>query len=362
MTRRRGFTLIELLVVIAIIGILAAMLFPVFARARESARKTQCLANVKNIATAINMYLVDWDKFFPLAVDRGAAEWFRNWALNDRPTPRTEAQVPPWPFVCNHVRQANPYLREPVILDDYVKNRDVWKCPSARLMNGARCIVPAGRDGLWYNGFADHPNWYTDWTVAPCYVCWPTGWGGDITDGFLQGMATVQNSEAGLGGRTTAGVFMAGVGINDNMHWDSPSRVNDSARYISCGDVGGAYNLWSATLAAYPDMCLGMNTCGLTGSSYCPEACIADWTNCSWSRDCGLDESHKLQFIRDAAYRKTKARHLGGVNIGFLDGHAKWFMADVLITGQQPFPNAQFEGGMCACWPGNGEFAASGPI
>jgi len=53
MSRRRGFTLIELLVVIAIIGILAAMLFPVFARARESARKVQCLANVKNLALAM---------------------------------------------------------------------------------------------------------------------------------------------------------------------------------------------------------------------------------------------------------------------------------------------------------------------
>ena len=49
MSKRHGFTLIELLVVIAIIAILAAMLFPVFARARESARKIQCLSNVKNI-------------------------------------------------------------------------------------------------------------------------------------------------------------------------------------------------------------------------------------------------------------------------------------------------------------------------
>ncbi len=59
MTRRRGFTLIELLVVIAIIAILAAILFPVFARAREKARQTSCLSNVKQIMLAEIMYEQD---------------------------------------------------------------------------------------------------------------------------------------------------------------------------------------------------------------------------------------------------------------------------------------------------------------
>ncbi|MCW5934328.1 MAG: DUF1559 domain-containing protein [Fimbriimonadia bacterium] len=63
--KRRGFTLIELLVVIAIIAILAAILFPVFAQAREKARQTQCLSNQKQIAPAVMMYLNDYDEFFP---------------------------------------------------------------------------------------------------------------------------------------------------------------------------------------------------------------------------------------------------------------------------------------------------------
>src|SRR5260370_6629248 len=62
---RRGFTLIELLVVIAIIAILAAILFPVFARAREQARKTTCLSNMKQIGLSLGMYLQDNDEVFP---------------------------------------------------------------------------------------------------------------------------------------------------------------------------------------------------------------------------------------------------------------------------------------------------------
>ena len=62
--KKSGFTLIELLVVIAIIAILAAILFPVFARAREAARKTSCLSNLKQIALATQMYAQDYDETY----------------------------------------------------------------------------------------------------------------------------------------------------------------------------------------------------------------------------------------------------------------------------------------------------------
>jgi len=71
---RKGFTLIELLVVIAIIAILAAVLFPVFAKAREKARQTSCLSNMKQIVLAFQMYVQDYDELSPLNMDYSTPE------------------------------------------------------------------------------------------------------------------------------------------------------------------------------------------------------------------------------------------------------------------------------------------------
>jgi prepilin-type N-terminal cleavage/methylation domain-containing protein/prepilin-type processing-associated H-X9-DG protein len=77
---RRGFTLIELLVVIAIIAILAAILFPVFARAREKARQTSCLSNVKQLSLGLLMYVQDYDELFGMGGGyqsvRPCADWW----------------------------------------------------------------------------------------------------------------------------------------------------------------------------------------------------------------------------------------------------------------------------------------------
>ena len=73
MARRSGFTLIELLVVIAIIAILAAILFPVFARARESARRTSCISNLKQLALGTMMYAQDYDETYPMSYQDAVA-------------------------------------------------------------------------------------------------------------------------------------------------------------------------------------------------------------------------------------------------------------------------------------------------
>jgi len=119
---RRGFTLIELLVVIAIIAILAAILFPVFAQARESARKIQCLSNGRNWATAVKMYVNDNEERFPLAIYRS-----RNQAGQE----------------CEYTMMT--------AVEPYIKNRDTLKCPSdpqpLNFHEGARGLPGVGAPG-----------------------------------------------------------------------------------------------------------------------------------------------------------------------------------------------------------------------
>jgi prepilin-type N-terminal cleavage/methylation domain-containing protein/prepilin-type processing-associated H-X9-DG protein len=101
MTRRRGFTLIELLVVIAIIAILAAILFPVFAQAREAARKASCQSNLKQISLALSMYTQDYDEMLASA--------------NINPVGLPDGRAFTWDWV----------------VQPYVKNSGIFKCPSS---------------------------------------------------------------------------------------------------------------------------------------------------------------------------------------------------------------------------------------
>jgi prepilin-type N-terminal cleavage/methylation domain-containing protein/prepilin-type processing-associated H-X9-DG protein len=111
MRTRRGFTLIELLVVIAIIAILAAILFPVFAQARDQARKSTSLSNMKQIGLALQMYLHDYDETFFFT--RETAQW-QGYRIDPE-----------------ELEEMTIYR----VLAPYVKNRDVWFSPSDRLSN-----------------------------------------------------------------------------------------------------------------------------------------------------------------------------------------------------------------------------------
>jgi len=295
-SRRKGFTLIELLVVIAIIGILAAMVFPVFARARESARKAVCLSNVKNIALAFQMYLADNNDTLPPAEHRQEVMDFFNQATGSCGC-KADA--------CNFVNLANPYLTWPVILDEYVKNRDVWRCPSAQVQGGASFIVP---DPNWFSYMERHDGEFGHAGgdgLGPCATAWPAGWGGSVTDSLLQGQLASDADKA----------FAQSIGVCLNYGLKLAS-VQDPVSFAVCGDAGVNTSLWSPALVAFPDWC----------KLICSN-CAADWEN-----DPEAAANHNADYHAFTGSRSTYTRHLGGTNVGFLDGHAASWNSEKLLV------------------------------
>jgi prepilin-type processing-associated H-X9-DG protein len=115
--------LIELLVVVAVIAVLAALLFPVFTKARERARQTHCVNNMRQIASGISVYLVDWDQRYPYARDSSAAYY------------NSGVVAPAWYDV----------------LAPYLSTRELLRCPSdvGEVHPGQRYVFPAGMPPFW---------------------------------------------------------------------------------------------------------------------------------------------------------------------------------------------------------------------
>src|SRR5579883_967287 len=143
----RGFTLIELLVVIAIIAILAAILFPVFAQAREKARQTACLSNEKQIALAFIMYAQDYDEtvapivncYWNPATHPGGSSFPNVNAGPGEPAPFCGQDTHSW------VEAITPYIKTALY-----GTTTVWKCPSLeqdylQTLNGTD-LIPGYQD------------------------------------------------------------------------------------------------------------------------------------------------------------------------------------------------------------------------
>jgi len=229
LSRKKGFTLIELLVVIAIIAILAAILFPVFAQAREKARQTTCLSNSKQIGTAVQMYMSDYDETLPLS-------W---------------GNQPPWGWTnCEYGIQTalQPYTKSPTV-------EDLQKA-----------VTAAGGD---FNAISKKMR-------NTCYFC-PS-----------------QSYRAGSDFQSS--VFMANsFALNENI----------------CG-YGPNLN-WYGTATPIPR----------SGSAAMAE--INDVAGCMFAQEKGPEQwagvgTHNWWVIMTAKY----ARHSDGLNIVYVDGHAKY--------------------------------------
>lgn len=127
-----GFTLIELLVVIAIIAILAAILFPVFARAREEARKTTCTSNLHQLGTAMAMYTQDYDEMYPKCNFSGTLTGF---------PPNT------------HFDYNNKPIQMVDLLLPYLKNKQVFMCPTMRGAPNRAALYPTDYNFLCIHGW-----------------------------------------------------------------------------------------------------------------------------------------------------------------------------------------------------------------
>lgn len=218
---RRGFTLIELLVVIAIIAILAAILFPVFAKAREKARQSSCLSNVKQLALSALQYAQDYDEMLPKEQPQ-RTPWLTN---------------PPY----------NLGMQWCDVLQPYLKSTQLLRCPSVGT-NGFTpttslvvCGMPTCQIGYGWNIGTDRAAGYID------------GCGGFYNDGqppvslaaFVDSAQTFLLGDYGpisplaLEGRTIAGLAIPSSYSSAHNEGGNYAFIDGHAKWLSAATVSG---------------------------------------------------------------------------------------------------------------------------
>jgi prepilin-type N-terminal cleavage/methylation domain-containing protein/prepilin-type processing-associated H-X9-DG protein len=210
-TDKRAFTLIELLVVIAIIGILAAILFPVFARARENARRASCQSNLKQIGLGLIQYAQDYDERFP---------------ADSRDTAPGEATT-------------NKFLTQFTIWADmiqpYIKSTQVFVCPSASKITSPSppaASVPTSQNGLIMSYAAASDNNFS----APNYAFALHDEPGVLLSRFTSTAETIMVGEPPDNANRTIGYKMGPTGsvLAGDPYNNSPGDLH----------LGGANYLW----------------------------------------------------------------------------------------------------------------------
>jgi prepilin-type N-terminal cleavage/methylation domain-containing protein/prepilin-type processing-associated H-X9-DG protein len=227
-----AFTLIELLVVIAIIAILAAILFPVFARARENARRASCMSNLKQLALGFNMYTQDYDEKLPL-MTAGT----QTTPVIDGDT-KFNLSATPGVYYCTWTSEIFPY----------VKSTQIFLCPSNP--------VTTGNPYYWYGTSYGVPG--TAINSAGATVPYFSGVSVSLAQ-FQQPSETMMISEKGSGGGPQY-IMSTVYYAMKAAHFDggNVAFVDGHVKWFkfSDEDIPNFYACDSGYRAAYKDYCM----------------------------------------------------------------------------------------------------------
>lgn len=290
--KNKAFTLIELLVVIAIIAILAAILFPVFAQAKDAAKKTSDLSNHKQLGLAVLMYTNDYDDLTP---DNKWPNWYE-----------TAAHILP-----------------------YTKNKDLFKNPKSPFPNGAvnqKEMVNTG--SLTTTNYSEAPDspciGLPHSTVGPTqyfndvYPALDFEWNDSLTDGSATAPTTCYDVQG----------YSDGTDIDEGISQNS-GKISSVAKVVMWMDMPRIGTMWPGgcvTNVGFTDNTSGLD--GETGGDMC-------WNNANPAGTSGAPNYWGGNML---------GYYTQGSNVSFFDGHAKYFKVQALSPdGLEISPTTQNE-------------------